>query len=450
MIKLLKTNTFLCLLFFHLILGVLIFILPVLSKVLTILILIIGTYIIVKNKNLNNEVLVVSAYVLGAEVLLRMSGGGFLNEFGKYVIILYMILGMVYSGISKFSFVYVAVIFLLLPGIFIGVYTLSFETNIRKAIAFNISGEVSLIATSIYCMNREVNSSQIKRIFQAMCLPICSILPYLFLYTPNLKEIMVATGSNFEASGGFGPNQMSTILGLGTFLFFAIFYLFSKSVLEKLLCVFLSMLCAYRGLLTLSRGGMIVGSIMIGILILLSFYYVSFAKKIKILIFLGIAFFCVTALWSYTSYQSNGMLDKRYANQDARGRMKESKMSGREDLIETELQMFMENPIFGVGVGRNKEYREEMTGIQAASHNEITRLLAEHGSLGIIILILYFAVPILTFIQNKQHIFFLCFFIFWLLTINHAAMRIAAPGFIYGLTLIRLNLQRDETDIHRQ
>ena len=37
---------------------------------------------------------------------------------------------------------------------------------------------------------------------------------YLFLYTPSIKSVLSGTGSNFATSGGFGPNQVSTILGL--------------------------------------------------------------------------------------------------------------------------------------------------------------------------------------------------------------------------------------------
>jgi hypothetical protein len=36
--------------------------------------------------------------------------------------------------------------------------------------------------------------------------------------------------------------------------------------------------------------------------------------------------------------------------------------------------------------------------------------------------------------------FLLCFVLFWLLTINHAAMRIAAPAFVYSLSLLNINL----------
>ena len=74
------------------------------------------------------------------------------------------------------------------------------------------------------------------------------------------------------------------------------------------------------------------------------------------------------------------------------------------------------------------------------SHDEITRMLAEHGTLGIIGLLILFFTPFVLYLENKFNMFLLCFVLFWLLTINHAAMRIAAPAFVYSLSLLNINL----------
>jgi hypothetical protein len=65
-------------------------------------------------------------------------------------------------------------------------------------------------------------------------------------------------------------------------------------------------------------------------------------------------------------------------------------------------------------------------------------MMAEHGSLGIIGLLILFITPIFIYFDNKQNIFLVSFIIFWLLTINHAAMRTAAPCFIYALALLKI------------
>ena len=84
------------------------------------------------------------------------------------------------------------------------------------------------------------------------------------------------------------------------------------------------------------------------------------------------------------------------------------------------------------------EKRYVRTGEIVVSHNEITRMIAEHGSLGILGLMILFATPLVLYIDNKYNIYLLCFLIFWLLTINHAAMRLAAPAFLYSLALLKV------------
>ena len=111
-------------------------------------------------------------------------------------------------------------------------------------------------------------------------------------------------------------------------------------------------------------------------------------------------------------------------------------ITGRAELITTELTAFYKHPVLGIGVGKGIEYREENLGIRIASHNEISRLLAEHGVLGVFALLILIVVPLIFWFKFKNNYFFLAFVAFWFLTINHSAMRIAMPAFVYGLALL--------------
>ena len=106
------------------------------------------------------------------------------------------------------------------------------------------------------------------------------------------------------------------------------------------------------------------------------------------------------------------------------------------ELISTELGAFYENPFTGIGVGKGFEYRMDTRGIAIASHNELSRLLSEHGILGLFALLILILVPILFWAKFKNNYYFLAFVAFWFLTINHSAMRIALPAFVYGLALL--------------
>jgi len=443
-----EERSYFYLLVLHVAIGVLVFVLPFVTKIYSILLFAFGVYYLIKTKNRNNEALVLSAYVISVEVLLRMTNGMFFNEYAKYSIMIFMFIGMIYSGVSKHSVLYWLFLLLLIPGILLATVTLNIETDIRKAIAFNISGPVCLGISAIYCFQRKITFDRLKDVIGAFSLPLVAILVYLFLYTPSIKDVVTSTQSNFETSGGFGPNQMSTILGFGIFVFF-VRLLFSSSKKMQLINGLLVLFFVFRGLVTFSRGGIITGIVMI-ILFLVVLYFqgnsIGKSKIGSILVFSVISFLGV---WAYGSIQTRGLLDKRYANEDARGRKKESQLSGREVLIESELQMFLDHPILGVGVGKNKEYREEQTGIQAASHNEITRMLAEHGLLGIIDLLILLFTPMVLFLNNRQNVFALSFVVFWLLTINHAAMRLAAPAFVYALSLLKV-YSLEKPTVHRE
>lgn len=433
----------------HLLIGLLIYFVPFVSKLYAISIILVGYRYVVLRKNANNEALFVAAYIVGAEVFLRMTEGNFFEQFAKYGVMGILLIGMIYRGFSKNALPYWIFGLLLLPAIFLSFFTLNFDTDIRKAITFNIIGPITLMVSAIYCYQRKISFEQIKTIINMLAYPLMATLVYMYLYTPSVKDVVTNTESNFETSGGFGPNQVSTILGLGIFLFFVKIVLSSKTVLIRNINVLFFVIITFRGIVTFSRGGVITGFVMIIIVVLLLLYYTKSQAKSKVVMLVVFGLFALVGIWSYSSIQTSGLIDKRYANQDARGREKLSKLTGRERLIESEFKMFLDNPIFGIGVGKNKEYRLETTGIDAASHNEITRMLAEHGMFGLFGLIILLITPMVLYLNNQQNIFVFSFVVFWILTINHAAMRLAAPAFVYALSLLKVQFE-DETTVSRE
>ena len=207
-----KDSKYIFLVGLHVFLGLLIYAVRPVSKIYSLAILAVGLYFVIKTRNARNEVLIVSAYVVGSEVFLRMTGGNLLYESSKYAIMIFMAIGMYYSGFSKNAVPFWIYMLLLLPGIFVATETLNLHTDIRKAIAFNISGPACLGVAAIYCYNRKILLSQLNNIILAFGLPVLSTAVYLILYTPELQEVLTGTGSNIETSGGIEPNQVTTII----------------------------------------------------------------------------------------------------------------------------------------------------------------------------------------------------------------------------------------------
>ncbi|MES2574294.1 MAG: O-antigen ligase family protein [Bacteroidota bacterium] len=429
---------YLNLILLHVVIGFLVFLFPFFSKIYGYSIFVLGFYFVIKNQNKNNEALMAAAYVVGSEVFLRMTHGNPLYEISKYGVMFFVFIGMYFSGLSKNATPYWLFLLLLVPSVVLSTFVLDFETDIKNAIAFNISGPVCLGVSSLYTFRRKISLSQINSILLCMGLPIVTCMVYLTFYTPNIKDVITSTQSNFETSGGFGPNQVATILGLGMFIFFSRIILESKTKYMVIINLIIALNISYRGIVTFSRGGMITGLLMILLLVFFLYFKSNFDGRVKLNYLIVLLSITMVLIWVYTSFQTGGLIDKRYANKDAAGRVKESKFTGREDLAKEEIDIFLNNPIFGVGAGKGAEIRKAKTGGDVLSHDEITRMLAEHGSLGVIGLLILFFTPLFLYIENKFNMYLLCFVVFWFLTINHAAMRTAAPAFVYSLSLLNV------------
>lgn len=397
---------------------------------------------LILNGNKNEEVLIYASYIAGGEVFFRMTDGFFLYETGKYSIIMFILIGLYQKFNSlKISVSYLFYLLILLLGI---TFTeVPAGESLRKAIVFNLSGPLVLAFSSIYFYKRNITKTQLYNALYFMLLPLFSIVSYLFFRTPDIRHIVFSGAANFATSGGFGPNQVATAVGLGVFII-GIFMLSKQKLSGYILldALFLAYFI-YRGLLTFSRGGMITG---IFSLVCLSLFYGLSQKNSPIFllkyIFMGVVF--SFAIWVYTSGITGGMLDNRYTGKNARGIQKEDISSGRIAIFESQLTSLLESPL-GIGVGNGKYKRlQAEEHVTAASHNEVGRLLEEHGFFGVLILLILFITPLWGIIEanNFQRGFLIAFFLLWFLTINHSAMRIAFPGFIYGLCLI--NIVEDE------
>lgn len=433
----------------HIAMGLIVFVVEESSKIFFLVGIIYFLYRVFSNGNRRDEVLLGAAYVTGFEVFSRMTGGAISYEFAKYMVIIFLVIGMFFKGFTTKSWPYVIFILFLIPGIFVASISLNYEAKFGNAIGFNLSGPLCLAISALYCYDRRISMKRFQGILLALLLPIIATTVYLYLYTPNIRDVLTNTASNFAASGGFGPNQVATILGLGVLILFSRFILIRNTFIN-IIDISLLGLVGYRAIVTFSRGGVITG--VVCVLLLLATYLIQSKGKDRVSIVpkILVASAVVVFTWVITSIATVGFIDKRYANQDAAGREKEDLTTGRSELVSTELQAFYENPIVGIGVGKMKEYRLEETGRLSATHNEVSRTLSEHGILGISALLILIITPLVFRIKNKSNLYLYTFLVFWFLTINHSSMRIAAPAFIYGLGLITIIHVTRKTIIHRK
>ena len=423
----------------HVLIGLLVFSFRPSATIVNLLMIAVLMLFIFKAKNKTYAVLASCAYVAASDVFFRMTKGLVFYELHKYLLIVFTIIGLLFELSKTKGGIYLVYIFLLLIGIVFTEYDVI--DSVRKMIAFNLGGPISLGIVALYCYKKRVSLENLVRILFYALLPVISLVVYLFLYNPSVKDSVTGTHSNFATSGGFGPNQVATILGLGMFILISRLVLKKNKGLSFYIEFGLLILISYRGIVTFSRGGIFTALIAACFFLLMTFSKAKNSlrsKLIRILVVFGIL---GVGIWGYALYSTSGLIENRYTNKNAVGQEKKDISTGRSSLIMTEIDAFLESPLLGIGVGKNKQYRFERTGIEAASHNEISRLLAEHGSLGIVAFLILFFTPLFLRLGNKSNIYFYSFFLFWFLTINHSSMRIAFPSFIYGLALLDITYE---------
>jgi len=383
-----------------------------------------------------------ASYLVGLELLGRMSFAGLPHEFTKYAVSFVLIVSLLRER-RRLLWVFVLFLILLFPAIFLtdGGY---FEES-RQLISANLSGPFCLAISVFYFYRRPFNAQEFKSISIALLLPLASILGYLLIKTPDFSEIEFGFQSNF-ATSIYGPNQMSSILGLGVLIVGLCYFLKIRLFTSNIVVLSFTGFLLFRGLLTFSRGGMLTPLIL---LVIIFFYFswkvAGFNKNtVRIIllttVFAGMAF----VLFNYANEITGNKLLDRYSGKK-RGKQVENidqLTSGRTRIVVLDWLIFKDNPLFGIGVGMGKYARPRYGyNMEVAAHNEFSRTLAEHGAFGVLALLILIGFPFQYFFSNKnigERVILIAFIGFCFVFMTHAATRIAAPCFLYGFAFIKI------------
>src|SRR5690606_28678149 len=247
----------------------------------------------------------------------RMTKAFFFYETGKYAIMFFSLLGIFYLGFKKNAFPYVLYLLLLLPGILVSYESISYDANFRNAVLFNLSGPICLSIVSVFIFGRTITLNKFLKILDYMVYPIISMTIYIVLYSPDIREVITNTASNSAVSGGYGPNQVATVLGLGVFLLLSRLLIPYKNILVHWTMMFFMILMAYRALLTFSRGGVLVAVVMSVVFVVIIYFSTSLKNKARITLKMTGIGLVTLAIWSFTLFQTGGLIGNRYANEDA-------------------------------------------------------------------------------------------------------------------------------------
>ncbi len=240
-------------------------------------------------------------------------------------------------------------------------------------------------------------------------------------------DIEFTLNSNYVTSGGYAPNQVSTVLGLASFACFLILVISSTSNVVLKALAFAGMLYfAGHAAVTMSRGGLY-GA---GAGMLAAGFFFAQSPRARGSLILG-ALLGGVLVWLLIFPRLNdftkGKLQQRF---------EKTTTAGRSELMQMELELWRENFLLGVGPGKTGPLMRGQLTHRPAPHTEFTRMLGEHGLLGLgaLLVLVWISVRMVSRAPSQQARAVTAGLMVWtIMNMMSAAMRLAAPGFFFGL-----------------
>ena len=115
--------------------------------------------------------------------------------------------------------------------------------------------------------------------------------------------------------------------------------------------------------------------------------------------------------------------------------------TGRYNILKNDIDIWNDNFFFGTGIGQSPKFRKNYEVDYVISHVEFSRLLAEHGVFGLLIVIV-FLILIIKSISVRKDTLNKSFVIFCLtmsvLTTFHGAMRTGLSPILFGFAMMQI------------
>ncbi len=413
----------------------------------------VGTIAVIRANDQNHEAGYWGAYLGLWDVMHRASPSAIYLpwEIGKFSLAYFMILGILITPYRKHYMWFPWLLIALLTPSALGNYSSykDFE-EFRQQFSFNVIGPIVMGLALTYFYRRFFRLRSLRSLLFFMLMPVVVLWLTLNLRMPDFSEISWKLEANFQASGGFGPNQVATMLSFGTMTLFLSYFLRLNVLRRPIIEYSLIAGFSFNSLLTFTRGGLLLNSIQL-LLIYLQGVRVGLLRASRTLwTIIFLIPLLIGAFWVVDQI-THGALEHRFLmgieeNTDIRYTSEEERVikitSGRFEIIVSDLLMFIRNPLMGIGPGLSQRFRQEYNPLapRVTAHAELTRLLAEHGVLGVVVLFFLVYIPWRFYrtIRNPyERILFTAFMSFAAFFFLHSAMRTGAIAISYALAFIQ-------------
>lgn len=384
--------------------------------------------------------LCVAAYLPGAEITWRQAQVGVPYSLSPYLMIGIALLSIttVYNKLTRAGRLACLYFLLMLPATLITFTTTG--PSARKLVAFALAGPAALAALVVLCSQLTIHTWLYRRILWIMLIsgigPIAIALTAISDYIGSYGAIDFGTESNAITSGGFGPVQVSSLMGL-TVLVGILLVLVEREFILRVMAGGIALVSMVQSFLTFSRGGMFATAIAAAALALSQATGQRGRRKVLMVVLatFGIGYFLVIPR---VDAFTQGQFDKRFGNTT----------TGRTTLASGDLELFREKWVLGAGAGMSKyretsfetcQLRADRCSQEAASHTEFTRVLAEHGVAGIVSITLMAMMVLQALRRAGPSLGLTVSFIAWAVAqMFYANLRIAAVPFAFAFAFVQV------------
>ena len=332
------------------------------------------------------------SYLVSFELLGRMANTSPMvpYEVSKYLFLILFSAGLLIFSIKAYK-PGILMSFLILPAF---LYDLSGQVNFSD-IVFNGFAPLGLGIGIAFLGKIQIDLISLNNVLRLIWYATLSVLIFVFIKTPDFGTIDFYISANFDTTGGESSNQVGSVLGLGMVLSFYSWLERLKFSGQRFLDLVIMVAFAFQGLLTFSRGGMIVGG-MAMLILYFTFPKASEKEKSRNKTKKSVFYLILALVIGFLTFQmvdkiSGGKLKLRYQG-ETEGTFSGSREKTLNVITSNRLAIFLGDIalwqkffISGVGIGSSKYMREDTS---MNPHVELSRLLAEQGIPGLFYFVL--------------------------------------------------------------
>ncbi|WP_421121289.1 O-antigen ligase family protein [Aquihabitans daechungensis] len=384
------------------------------------------------------------AYIPAMEICLRQNNAPVPYLWSPYLLIVIAVLATltVFNNLTKPGRTALMYLVLLIPSAIVTISTTGNQA--REPIAFALAGPASLAALVMLLSQVRLELWLFRRVLWVFLIsgmaPIAVAITSISEYVAVAGSIDFSGESNFATSGGFGPVQVSSVMGLSVVVA-VLAVMVERQTFARILAGSLGILAIVMSFLTFSRGGMTAAALSIGALVIVSpGTRVARRQLIAIVgtVLLIGYFFLIPWLNNFTQ----GAFEERFSDTE----------TSRTELAQNDVEIFQDHMAFGVGPGMTKyqrltweicQVRTDRCRNEGSSHTEFTRMLSEHGISGIVATVFLAMLPIQAFRRAGRSRSVAVAFVVWAIAqMFYANFRVSAVAVAFAFAFIQVDLRR--------